>query len=105
MSVRPVVAIFFPFSFQKVWRYTQIALDYQTAIDNVLWNEDVGTWLDYDMRNEQSRNTFYPSNLSPLYTMSYDRNKKMKYARRSISYLKKNQIDSYFGKLNGCSPQ
>jgi len=78
-------------------------LDYQAAIDNVLWNEYVGTWLDYDMKNEQSRNAFYPSNLSPLYTMSYDRKKRVKYALQSISYLKKNLIDMYFGKLNGCS--
>jgi len=40
---------------------------------------------------------FYPSNLSPLYTMSYDRNKCSKYARRTISYLKRNKIDSYMG--------
>jgi len=103
MSVRPVVAIFPPFSFQKVKLYAQIASDYQTAIDNVLWNKYVGTWLDYDMRNEQSRNTFYPSNLSPLYTMSYDLTKRIYYAWQSISYLKRNKIDTFFGKLNGCS--
>ncbi|XP_025073547.1 trehalase-like [Pogonomyrmex barbatus] len=80
--------------------YATIASQYQAAIDNVLWNEEVGTWLDYDTRTKQSRNTFYPSNLSPLYTMSYDQNKSTKYAKRSISYLRKNKIDSYFGKSN-----
>ncbi|XP_011875047.1 PREDICTED: trehalase-like [Vollenhovia emeryi] len=82
---------------KKVWRYAKIASDYQAAIDNVLWNEDVGTWLDYDTRDNRSRNTFYPSNLSPLYTMSYDRSKKKAYARRAITYLKENKIDSYVG--------
>ncbi|KYM96555.1 Trehalase [Cyphomyrmex costatus] len=82
---------------KKDWRYAQIASEYQAAINNVLWNEDEGIWLDYDMKNKQSRNTFYPSNLSPLYTMSYDWNKRNKYALRSISYIKRNKIDSYFG--------
>ncbi|XP_070149009.1 trehalase [Polyergus mexicanus] len=82
---------------EKVLRYTKIALDYQTAIDNVLWNEDKGIWLDYDTRNKQSRNAFYPSNLSPLYTMSYNRNKSTYYALKAISYLKKNQVDFYIG--------
>lgn len=92
----------FPFSFQKVLDYTRIAKNYQAAIDNVLWNEREGTWLDYDMRNKRSKNTFYPSNLTPLYTMSYDKNKSAKYAQRTISYLKRNKIDTYFGKLNYC---
>ncbi|KMQ92015.1 trehalase-like isoform x2 protein, partial [Lasius niger] len=87
----------FPFSFQKVWRYAKIAVDNQAAIDNVLWNEDEGIWLDYDTGNKRSRNSFYPSNLSPLYTMSYNRNKSTDYALKAISYLKRNQVDLYFG--------
>ncbi|EFN71520.1 Trehalase [Camponotus floridanus] len=82
---------------EKVWRYAKIAVDYQAAIDNVLWNEDEGIWLDYDTRDKGSRNSFYPSNLTPLYTMSYNRNKSLDYALKAISYLKRNQIDSYFG--------
>ncbi|XP_011702920.1 PREDICTED: trehalase-like [Wasmannia auropunctata] len=82
---------------KKLQHYNKIASDYQTAIDNVLWNENEGTWLDYDTRNKRSRNTFYPSNLTPLYTMSYNLEKRIKYALRTISYLKKNKIDSYFG--------
>ncbi|EGI59295.1 PREDICTED: trehalase-like [Acromyrmex echinatior] len=82
---------------KKNWHYAQIAMEYQAAIDNVLWNEDEGIWLDYDMRNKQSRNIFYSSNLSPLYTMSYDWNKRNKYALRSVSYIKRNKIDLYFG--------
>jgi len=95
-----VVAIFPSFSFQKVKYYTKIALDYQAAIDNVLWNNDEGTWLDYNMRDKRSRNMFYPSNLTPLYTMSYNQKKKREYAKRSISYLKRNKIDLYFGELS-----
>ncbi|XP_018313734.1 trehalase [Mycetomoellerius zeteki] len=82
---------------RKDWYYAQIASDYQAAIDNVLWNEVEGVWLDYDMRNKQSRNIFYPSNLSPLYTMSYDWSKRHKYALQSVSYIKRNKIDFYIG--------
>ncbi|GAB1865733.1 Trehalase [Camponotus japonicus] len=82
---------------EKVWRYAKIAVDYQAAIDNVLWNEDEGIWLDYDTRDKASRNSFYPSNLTPLYTMSYNRNKSVDYALKAISYLKRNQIYLYFG--------
>lgn len=104
VSIRRCCYFPFPFSFQKIWHYAQIANDYQAAIDNVLWNEREGSWLDYDTTNKRSRNMFYPSNLSPLYTMSYDRTKSIKYAQRAISYLKRNKIDSYFGKLNYCPP-
>ncbi|KYM85636.1 Trehalase [Atta colombica] len=82
---------------KKNWHYAQIALEYQAAIDNVLWNEDEKIWLDYDMKNKQSRNIFYTSNLSPLYTMSYDWNKRNEYALQSVSYIKRNEIDLYFG--------
>ncbi|XP_072763574.1 trehalase [Anoplolepis gracilipes] len=82
---------------EKALEYSKIAMDYQAAIDNVLWNEDEGIWLDYDTRNKRSRNTFYTSNLSPLYTMSYNRSRSTDYALKAISYLKKNQIDLYFG--------
>ncbi|XP_039312721.1 trehalase isoform X2 [Solenopsis invicta] len=82
---------------KKFLHYTEIAANYQAAIDNVLWNEKEGTWLDYDTRNKQSRNSFYPSNLSPLYTLSYNWNKRFKYARQSVSYLKRNKIDSFIG--------
>ncbi|XP_036142708.1 trehalase [Monomorium pharaonis] len=82
---------------KRVWRYAQIASHYQAAIDNVLWNEKEGTWFDYDMRDKRSKNSFYPSNLTPLYTMSYDQNKTLDYALKSISYLKRNKVDTFFG--------
>lgn len=78
-------------------RYTAIAWNYQAAIDNVLWNKDEGIWLDYDTKNNRHRNTFYASNLAPLYTMSYNRDKTEEYALKAISYLKRNKIDTFYG--------
>ncbi|XP_067216619.1 trehalase isoform X2 [Linepithema humile] len=82
---------------KKVRYYTKIAQEYQTAIDNILWNKDEGIWLDYDTKNKQSRNKFYPTNLTPLYTFSYDPIKKIGYAQKAVSYLKKNKIDTFYG--------
>lgn len=87
-------------SFQKRMHYQKIAAEYQAGIDNVLWNKPEGTWLDYDTRNKRSRNSFYPSNLTPLYTESYTRYERREIALKSISYLKRNNISSFFGELN-----
>lgn len=90
---------FLPFSFQKVQYYTKIAADYQAAIDNILWNENEGVWLDYDVENKRPRNAFYPSNLTPLYTMSYNMSKNAEYALKAVAYLKRNKIEAFFGKF------
>lgn len=90
------------FSFQKKCHYEKIAKYIQAGIDNVLWNDDEGIWLDYDTKTEQSRKMFYPSNLSPLYTMSYDWAKRNTYAAKAVSYLERSNI-SYAGELNGTS--
>jgi len=83
---------------QKVRYYTKIANDYQAAIDNVLWNEEEGIWFDYDIKNGKQRNSFYISNLVPLYTMSYDQDNKLNYALKAVSYLKRNRVDTFYGK-------
>lgn len=38
----------------------------------VLWLDDVGVWLDYDILSDKERDYFYPTNLSPLWTGCYD---------------------------------
>ena len=70
------------------------------AIDNVLWNEEEGTWLDYDMKNEKPRHAFYPSNLAPLYTRSYNRLQRERYALSIVKYLKTQNIDTFLGKFS-----
>ncbi|CAL7933083.1 unnamed protein product [Xylocopa violacea] len=77
--------------------YAKIAGQLQTAIDSVLWNEEEGIWLDYDARNKKSRNMFYPSNLTPLYTRSYNYQQREQYAFSAVKYLMEQNIDSFFG--------
>ncbi|XP_033320650.1 trehalase [Bombus bifarius] len=77
--------------------YHKVASQLQMAIDNVLWNEEEGTWLDYDMKNAKPRHAFYPSNLAPLYTRSYNRLQRERYALSIVKYLKTQNIDTFLG--------
>nr|ARK20035.1 trehalase-like protein [Ampulex compressa] len=88
--------------FQKAQHYAKIAESWQEAIDNVLWNEESGIWFDYDIKNNKVRKSFYPSNLVPLYTRSYDKKNGAKYAQRAVAYLHREKIDTFFGKSLHC---
>lgn len=77
--------------------FMDIAKEYQRAIDNVLWNEEEGIWLDYDIKNARPRNYFFPTNLSPLYTMSFDTAKSQILGNRAVAYLKRNKIGDFMG--------
>ncbi|KAG9429652.1 trehalase isoform X1 [Apis mellifera carnica] len=77
--------------------YQKIASQLQTAIDNILWNEADGIWLDYDLKNQRPRHMFYPSNLAPLYTKSFNRGQREYYGAATLRYLKSQNIDNFFG--------
>ncbi|PSN49799.1 Trehalase [Blattella germanica] len=55
----------------KAAQYKHLADEWLEAVTNVLWNEEIGAWLDYDTLNNIPRNYFYPTNLSPLWTGCY----------------------------------
>jgi alpha,alpha-trehalase len=57
---------------EKSQYYHNVAEQWKAAVTAVHWNENIGTWLDYDMRNNKPREYFYPSNLAPLWTLCYD---------------------------------
>ncbi|KAJ8664616.1 hypothetical protein QAD02_006278 [Eretmocerus hayati] len=82
---------------QKVEYYASVAQQYQSAIEALLWNEEDGTWYDYDTRSHKQRRVFYASNLSPLYTRSYDVVKAEYYGTRSVEYLTHHNIHGYKG--------
>lgn len=85
-------------SFQKARTYADTARAYQQGIDDVLWNEEAGIWFDYDIKNNRQRNNFYPTNLTPLYTKSFDPAKASIYAREAVDYIKQERIGDYMGK-------
>lgn len=85
------------FYFQKAKHFRHIADTYQQAIDEVLWNETAGVWLDYDLKNGKPRNNFYPTNLTPLYTKSFNISESSLYAEKIVNYLKAEGISEFMG--------
>ena len=70
------------------------------AIDNVLWDDKEKVWFDYDVKTKEHRRMFYPSNLAPLYTRSYNYIEREYYALFAVAYLKSQNIDSFFGEFS-----
>ena len=81
-------------------QYAGIAKEYREAIDEVLWNEKDGIWYDYDTRHQRPRALFYPSNLTPLYTMSYNYGLAAFYGQKAVQYLRAHGITDYSGESN-----
>lgn len=76
----------------KALEYRRIAEEWKEAVDAVLWHEDVGAWLDYDILNNLKRDYFYPTNVLPLWTECYDITKREIYVDKVLKYLDKSQI-------------
>ncbi|XP_031774563.1 trehalase [Apis florea] len=76
----------------KVAYYQKRAAEWKRAITAVLWHEEVGVWLDYDMLNDIKRDYFYPTNILPLWTDCYDLAKREEYVSKVLKYLEKNKI-------------
>ncbi|XP_050527394.1 trehalase [Daktulosphaira vitifoliae] len=82
---------------EKVLKYENIGYKWIEAVTAILWHEEVGAWLDYDMLNEIKRDYFYPTNISPLWTGCYDSKKTEYFVSRSLKYLEKTQIMNNLG--------
>lgn len=67
-------------------KYKEIAADFKTAIHEVLWDEEAGTWFDYDFIRGGRRRYFFPTNLSPLWVHAHH-GKLEDVAKRSVDYL------------------
>jgi alpha,alpha-trehalase len=63
----------------------------------VLWNEEAGVWLDYDIINQKPRPYFVPTNLSPLWMKCYDPAKRQNIADRVVKYVNDTKLDDYPG--------
>lgn len=79
----------------KSAQYEIEAATIKKAINQVLWNEKVGCWLDYDLINKKSREYFVASNFVPLYVEAYDLYKRSEIAQRILQYIKVNNLDSF----------
>ncbi|XP_026671283.1 trehalase isoform X4 [Ceratina calcarata] len=76
----------------KAAYYRKRAEQWKRAVTAVLWHDEVGAWLDYDILNDIKRDYFYPTNILPLWTNCYDIVKREEYVSKVLKYLEKNQI-------------
>ncbi|XP_076237500.1 trehalase isoform X2 [Calliopsis andreniformis] len=76
----------------KAAYYRKRAEEWKRAVTAVLWHDEVGAWLDYDILNDIKRDYFYPTNVLPLWTDCYDISKREEYVSKVLKYLEKNQI-------------
>lgn len=81
----------------KVKEYAKLADDFMKGVNEFLWNEEAGVWLDYDLINNKSRPYFVPTNLSPLWTKCYHANKTKDIADKIVAYIAKEKLDSFPG--------
>uniref|UniRef100_A0A1B6FTE3 Trehalase n=1 Tax=Cuerna arida TaxID=1464854 RepID=A0A1B6FTE3_9HEMI len=80
----------------KSTHYKHRATKLLQAIEAILWREDRGMWLDYDLKNLKSRDYFYMSNFAPLWTGSYTKSKE-ELSKRVIHYLNESKVGEYVG--------
>ncbi|VVC44697.1 Hypothetical protein CINCED_3A004273 [Cinara cedri] len=76
----------------KFKHYNEIGNRFQIGINALLWNEEEGIWLDYDLTTKSSRKYFYTSNFAPLWTGSYERKLRTYYGKRAMDYLLVNGV-------------
>nr|CAD7592386.1 unnamed protein product [Timema genevievae] len=66
--------------------------EWMESVHEILWHEDVGAWLDYDIMNNVRRNYFYPTNIAPLWTGCFDIRKGRQQIAKILKYLEKTRI-------------
>lgn len=77
---------------EKAEHYRNIADEWIRAVEAVLWHEEIGSWLDYDLSNQVKRDYFYPTNIAPLWTGCYEQTKKDYIVKRILKYLQNKNI-------------
>lgn len=82
---------------EKALHYSVTAQNLLNAVNKVLWHEEVGTWLDYDLANGVKRDYFYASNLAPLWTGCYDKHKEEEIVNLNLKYLENKHIFHFPG--------
>ena len=66
-------------------------------MNTVLWDDTVGSWLDYDLINHKRRNYFVPTNLSPLWMKCFHQNQTAHITEKVLQYINDKKIDDHPG--------
>lgn len=68
------------------------------TMSRVFWSDRDGIWLDYNLENGELIPGFYPSNLMPLWTESYGKERSPEFViEQAIAYLQRHNITAYPG--------
>jgi len=59
---------------------------WQEAIHAILWDEEAGTWFDYDFVRREKRKYFFPTNVAPLWVNAHHGTAQA-IAKRTVNYL------------------
>ncbi|KAL3280940.1 hypothetical protein HHI36_004167 [Cryptolaemus montrouzieri] len=84
-------------NFERADYYRNLADRWLEAVERVLWHEEIGTWLDYDLINGVRRDYFYASNLAPLWTGCYNRKYEEEIVEKNLNYLDHKNIFNFPG--------
>ncbi|KAK9871127.1 hypothetical protein WA026_011411 [Henosepilachna vigintioctopunctata] len=77
--------------------YKKLATQWLEAVTSVLWDKDVGVWLDFDTKRMERINFFHASNLTPLWTRCFDETIEDEVVELTLKYLEDMDILSYPG--------
>ncbi|CAH1391066.1 unnamed protein product [Nezara viridula] len=80
----------------KAKKYQLLSKQIMEGMTEVLWNDEEGIWLDYDILNEKPRNYFYVSNFVPFWTNSHTFTPTQA-ATLATNYINKIKLDQYIG--------
>lgn len=82
---------------EKAMHYEKRAAEWLQAVEQILWHEEVGAWLDYDLMNEVKRDYFYPTNIAPLWSGCFHKDKIEYYVSKVLKYLERTQVMNNLG--------
>ncbi|KAH8309015.1 hypothetical protein KR059_004950 [Drosophila kikkawai] len=67
------------------------------AIRDVLWSNQAGIWLDYDVENNRPRNYFCCTNFAPLWARAFPLIDTDKVSKAIMEHIKTNNLDNLYG--------
>lgn len=81
----------------KAAEYEAKAQKIFAAVQSVLWHDDVGAWLDWDLLNGMRRNYFVPTNLAPLWANCFNQSDVPHLADKILNYISESGIERFAG--------
>ncbi|CAG7827959.1 unnamed protein product [Allacma fusca] len=79
---------------QKATEYENIANEWRMMINEVLWDDELGSWFDYDIVQDELRKEFYPTNIVPLWAGAQPSNSTV---HRLLTYLRSLKVLKFPG--------